>query len=81
MLLAGWGPIGIDVSSADNLLQLISSTAAPRTQQQQQQQPLNGAYLVSNQVSRGPAVARDPDVQDRLWDLWQQQTGLRFPIT
>jgi NAD(P)-dependent dehydrogenase (short-subunit alcohol dehydrogenase family) len=71
MLLAGWGRIGIDVSTADNTYALATAPASAAG---------SGNYFISARQARPVAAAADPEVQERLWALWEEQTGQRFRI-
>jgi hypothetical protein len=70
MLLAGWGRIGIEVHQASNVYKLASS---------EQLQALSGAYLVGGRQSKASRDAYDTQVQQRLWDVLQQQSGAVWP--
>jgi hypothetical protein len=69
MLLAGWGRIGIDVSTANHTYDLATSEAL---------RSASGEYYVGGRVARPPSVAEDAQLQERLWRIWEQQTGATF---
>ncbi len=66
MLSAGWGSIGMNVDQADNTFHLATQLELLRR---------SGRYYVGLCERRPPAVAEDPEVQDRLWALWEEQVG------
>ncbi len=70
MLLAGWGPIGMQVKDANYEYQLATDPAVAG---------ITGSYFVSGRKTQAPRAASDPEVQKRLWDLWEQQTGAQYP--
>ncbi|GBF93593.1 hypothetical protein Rsub_06313 [Raphidocelis subcapitata] len=71
MLLAGWGRIGIEVRDANNTFELAADPG-PRG--------LSGQYYVSGRASRPVPAARDEALQERLWALWERQTGRQFQL-
>lgn len=40
----------------------------------------SGAYFVGGRKSRPVAEAADAALQDRMWALWEEQTGQRFRL-
>uniref|UniRef100_A0A061S8W3 Short chain dehydrogenase reductase family n=2 Tax=Tetraselmis sp. GSL018 TaxID=582737 RepID=A0A061S8W3_9CHLO len=68
MLLAGWGPIGIPVESADEFYVSTSPDL----------EGVSGEYFVGKRRTRAPAAAYDRGLRETLWRLWEQQTGVRF---
>jgi NAD(P)-dependent dehydrogenase (short-subunit alcohol dehydrogenase family) len=67
MLLAGWGPIGIEVEDADDTLWVAT---APR-----EALGATGGYFVGRRRARLVPAAADRATVDRLWALWREQTG------
>mmetsp|Transcript_11121 Transcript_11121/g.20049 ORF Transcript_11121/g.20049 Transcript_11121/m.20049 type:complete len:269 (-) Transcript_11121:279-1085(-) len=67
MLLAGWGDIGIPISSASNEFDLATAEDSS-----------TGEYFVNNQKRRAPKPAYDAALRQRTWQLWEDQTGQRF---
>lgn len=67
MLMAGWGPIGIDVARAEDTTWLAT---APRSAL-----GATGGYFVGRRRARLVAAAADGATVDRLWALWREQTG------
>jgi hypothetical protein len=57
------------VKDADNTFQLASN---PRGE--------SGAYYIGGRPARPVAAAADPDLQDRMWALWEEQTGRKFRV-
>uniref|UniRef100_A0A7S3XFM6 Ketoreductase domain-containing protein n=1 Tax=Picocystis salinarum TaxID=88271 RepID=A0A7S3XFM6_9CHLO len=70
MLLAGWGPIGIEVNDADAELYLSTS---------EEVEGITGKYFVNNRESRASSLAYDPEIRASMWTLWEKQTGVSFP--
>ena len=58
------------VGDADNTFQLASSHSGD-----------SGAYYIGNRRARPVAAAADEALQERLWALWEQQTGANFKIS
>lgn len=69
MLHAGWGPIGIEVSEANDQTYLATSMDTVATQS-------SGKYFIGRRVSRPPAASMDPEIQRICHDMLEQQTGL-----
>lgn len=70
MLLAGWGPIGIDVANADAEYYLSTS---------EEVEGITGKYFVNNHESRASPFAYDTEIRTSMWSLWEKQTGVSFP--
>jgi len=69
MLLAGWGPCGIPLSDADSEHWLATSPAV---------EGVSGRYFVSDREAPSPRVSYDVGVQERLWAMWERQTGVAY---
>ncbi|GMH43415.1 hypothetical protein BSKO_11337 [Bryopsis sp. KO-2023] len=69
MLLAYWGPIGIETNDADNEFFSATHPSLSNT---------TGKYFVSKQESMAPRVAYDVATQDKLWAIMEEQTGGKF---
>ena len=69
MLHAGWGPIGIKVSEANDQTYLATSMDPVVTQS-------SGTYFVGGRVSRPPAASMDPEIQRLCHDMLTHHTGL-----
>jgi len=67
MLLAGWGSIGVPLSSATNEYHLATS-----------EDDVSGRYFKDKQPTRGPEPAYDESLRKHMWELWEEQTGERF---
>eukprot|EP00894_Picocystis_sp_ML_P000777 jgi/Pico_ML_1/51294/g2351.t1 len=70
MLLAGWGPIGIDVANADAEYYLSTS---------EEVEGITGKYFVNNHESRASPFAYDTEIRTSMWSLWEKQTGAADP--
>ena len=42
---------------------------------------VTGKYFVSDRPSRMPREATDANIQKRLWDVLEEQTGARWPAS
>ncbi|KIZ00681.1 hypothetical protein MNEG_7280 [Monoraphidium neglectum] len=58
---------GVAVRDADNTFQLATNPGGE-----------SGKYYVSGRRARPVSDAADPELQDHLWALWEQQTGAEF---
>ena len=70
MLLAGWGPFGIEVNDANAEFYLCTSKEV---------EGVTGKYFVNNQESRASSLAYNPEIRASMWSLWERQTGVSFP--
>lgn len=73
MLLAGWGPIGIDVSDANDETYLATSMDPIVSQS-------SGQYFVGRRVSRPPPLSLDPAMHELCLEMCQRQTGVSLTI-
>jgi NAD(P)-dependent dehydrogenase (short-subunit alcohol dehydrogenase family) len=69
MLYAGWGPIGIDISKANDQTYLATSMDDVVLQS-------SGKYFVGGRVSRPPPASLDPEIQHHVLDMLQTHTSL-----
>lgn len=69
MLLSGWGPIGIDISSANDQTYLATSMDDVVCQS-------SGTYFVGGRVSTPPAAALNPEIQRVCLEMLEHHTGL-----
>ncbi|CEM00874.1 unnamed protein product [Vitrella brassicaformis CCMP3155] len=72
MLLAGWGPCGIDVSVADNTFWLATSNDPHVVKE-------TGNYFVSRRLSTPSGPAGDGSVRAAFWAQMEQLTGVKYP--
>lgn len=61
---------GIPVSTADSEYKLITDPTLAN---------MSGQYLVGNRPQHVPSAAANAHNQDRLWKLWEEQTGIIWP--
>ncbi len=66
MLLAGWGPCGIDVSTANDQYQLATN---------KMWKGKSGIYTVGNCERKASRSAYDTEQRQRLWEIMQRLTG------
>ena len=71
MLLAGWGPIGIPISEADDEFYLATSPDVAT---------VTGEYFVRRRITRPPSISREEGIQQRLLGILEQQTGERLDV-
>jgi len=69
MLLAGWGPCGIPVGSADNELFLATDESV---------EAVSGKYFVSSRATQSCRQTFDNDARAKLWGVLEEQSGVTY---
>ena len=69
MLAAGWGPCGIPVAAANNLLFVATDESVAN---------MTGQYLVSNRISQSCKQTLDLQARATLWGVLEQQAGVTY---
>lgn len=70
MLLAGWGRIGVEVSSADDETFLATSPSL---------EGVSGKYFVRRRANRSAASTYDRHIRQKLWSEMETMTNVVYP--
>ena len=70
MLLAGWGPCGIDVEDADDEFLLATDSAVTTS----------GRYYLGHRPTRSTRITYEKAAQDHLWSILEQQCKIEFQV-
>lgn len=70
MLMTGWNMVGTPLHQANGVTRLAADPSL---------EDVTGKYFMYDQPSRMPREATDVKIQQRLWDILEQQTGARWP--
>ena len=75
MLLAGWGPCGIETYQANDQFELL-------TQPRFAEEDTRGGYFVNLAMRQRPGGPKDAtaDEREKLWGVLEDATGFRYPL-
>ena len=73
MLLAGWGPCGVETFDANDQFELLTDA------KYRDEDKSHGAYHVNRTVRQRPGEDTKKE-RERLWRVLEESTGFEYPI-
>ena len=73
MLLAGWGPCGVETFDANDQFELLTAARF------RDDVASHGAYHVNQTVRQAPGEDTKEE-REKLWGVLEESTGFKYPI-